>query len=151
MHLSTYVGLLHSSEQALADSYRQVAEGHAAEVDVFHMCQTLAAMCDGHVRRLAPIVERYGEEREAEPERLHADVLESTREGPVGMLRDLQDLYLLASLVDTSWTVVEQAAQGVRDRELMGLALECTKDIHRQLSWLTTHLKAAAPQALIAA
>lgn len=151
MHLATYVGLLHSSEQTLADSYRQVAQGHAAEADVYHMCMTLAGICDGHVERLGPIVERYGEDREAEPERLHADVLQSTREGAVGMLRDLQDLYLLASLVDTSWTIVEQAAQGVRDHELMDLALQCDKDIHRQLTWLITHLKAASPQALIAA
>jgi hypothetical protein len=150
VHLSTYVGLLHTSEQTLASSYRQVAEGHAAEADVHHMCQTLAKMCDAHVEKLAPIAERYGEDSEDEPDRLHADVMESTRKGGVGLLRDLQDLYLLASLVDTSWTVVQQAAQGVRDTELMEVSSSCKKDIARQLAWLTTHIKVAAPQALIA-
>ena len=36
-----------------------------------------------------------------EPERLHADGLTSTREGEIGLLRDLQDLHLLATLVQT--------------------------------------------------
>ena len=150
MHLATYVGLLHVSEQALADSYRQVATGHAAEADVHHMCRTLAEMCDAHVAGLAPITERYGEHEDGEPERLHADAMESTREGGVGLLRDLQELYLLVALVESSWTVVSQAAQGVRDRELIDMATSCSKDIDRQRAWLTTRLKVGAPQALIA-
>ena len=34
-------------------------------------------------------------------------------------LRDMQDLYLMASACDISWTMIGQAAQGVRDRELL--------------------------------
>ncbi|HET9137939.1 VOC family protein [Actinophytocola sp.] len=40
------------------------------------------------------MVRRYGEHREAESERLHATGLDHTRSGAVGLLRDLQDLYL---------------------------------------------------------
>src|SRR4051812_42909318 len=109
MLLPVYLGLLAHSERALASSFRQVADGHADEPDVFHLCHTLAAQCDQHVAALQPIIERYGELPDDEPERLRAAELSSTRSGPLGLLRDLQDLYLLASLVDITWTAVKQA------------------------------------------
>ena len=150
MHLATYVGLQHTASNTLADAFRQVAEGHAAEPDVRTDCHRLAGWCDTHIERLAPVVEHYGEEREDEPERLHADGLAGVRSGGVGLLRDLQDLYVLASFVDITWTVLGQAAQGVRDRELLQVVSSCDQDTQRQLRWLNTRIKQAAPQALIA-
>jgi hypothetical protein len=61
------------------------------------------------------------------------------------------DLHVLASLVQTSWTVVLQGAQGLRDRDLLDLAEKSGQDTARQLSWLNTMMKATAPQALIVA
>ncbi len=152
-HLATYVALLHRAEQTLSDSLRTVGEGHAQHPDVLFTCQALAEMSDQHVRQLAPIAQRYGEQADGEdikePERLHAAGLAHTRSGPVGLLRDLQDLHLLATLVQTSWTVVSQAAQGLHDKELHQLAVHANAEISRQLSWLNTRMKAAAPQALI--
>ena len=148
-HLSTYLGLADHSEQTLAEAFRAVAEGHAAEADVFHTCHLLAGWSDGHRERLAPVVERYGEDDVEEPERLHGDGLAGVRSGAVGLLRDLQDLHVLASLVQTTWTVVAQGAQGVRDRELLSIATDANAETSRQLSWLNTRMKAAAPQALI--
>jgi len=150
--LPVYLGLLHKSEQTLAASFRQVADGHGEEPDIHYLCHTLAAQCEKHEQALAPVVQRYGEvQDEDEPERLHADGLSETRTGPVGLLRDLQDLYLLASLVDITWTVVKQAAQGLRDTELLNVAEQCEGETKTQLGWLATRMKQAAPQALIAA
>jgi hypothetical protein len=84
-----------------------------------------------------------------EPERLHAEGLAEVRSGPVGLLRDLQDLYLLATLVHTSWLLITQAAQGARDHDLLEVAQHCQSETERQLTWLTTRMKAAAPQALL--
>ncbi|MFC8303294.1 hypothetical protein ACFUCV_06365 [Specibacter sp. NPDC057265] len=152
MKLPVYLGLLHRSEGTLAASFRQVAEGHGHEPDVHFLCLTLAAQCDAHQKALAPIIARYGETRdEDEPERLHAQGLAETRSGPVGLLRDLQDLYLLASLVDITWTMVKQAAQGLRDVELLGVVANCDGQTGTQLKWLQTRMKQAAPQALIVA
>lgn len=154
-HMATYIGLLHRCEQTLADSFRAVGEGHAAEVDVEHMFRTLAGMSDEHVRLLAPVVERYGEQRSGddvdEPERLHAGGLAQTRSGAVGLLRDLQDLHVLGTLTQTTWTVVSQGAQGLRDPELLRIAQSAGRSTSRQLSWLNTRMKAAAPQALLMA
>ena len=151
-HLTTYVGLADRSEQTLGDSFREVARGHAHVADVYHTCLQLAGWCDEHRRRLAPVVQRYGEDRDVEePERLHADGLAQTREGEIGLLRDLQDLHLLTTLVQTTWTVIAQGAQGLRDHELLEIATSSHAETSRQLRWLNTRMKVAAPQALIVA
>lgn len=149
VHLSTYVGLADHSERILAESFRATAEGHAKAADVFHTCHLLALMSDQHREHLAPIVERYGEEDIEEPERLHAAGLAQSRQGEIGLLRDLQDLHLLATLVQTTWTVIAQGAQGLRDTELLEVATKANADTSRQLTWLNTRMKMAAPQALI--
>jgi hypothetical protein len=148
-HLATYVALADRSEQTLADSLRAVGRGHARAADVFHTCATLAAMSEEHRRRLAPAVRRYGEDDVEEPERLHAEGLAQVRPGEIGLLRDLQDLHVLATLVQTTWTVIAQGAQGLRDRELLEIATSSNAETSRQLSWLNTRMKQAAPQALI--
>lgn len=149
-HLSTYIGLADHSEKTLAESFRAVAEGHAREADIFHTCHMLAQWSEGHRQRLAPVIERYGEDDSVtEPERLHTDGLAEVRPGAVGLLRDLQDLHVLADLVQTTWTVVAQGAQGLRDHDLAAVATSSNAETSRQLTWLNTRLKAAAPQALI--
>lgn len=152
MNLSIYLGMLHQAEATLAESYRQVAAGHGDEPDVFFLCQTLAQQCEDHTRLLQPVVRRYGEEAaDDEPERLHAAGLSCTRTGSVGLLRDLQDLHLLASLVDVTWTLVKQAGSALRDRELLDVVERCDGETTVQLRWLLTRMKQAAPQALVVA
>ena len=154
MHLTTYIGLAHRSEQTLADSFRVVGDGHAKHPDVLFTCRTLAAFSDDHVEQLGPVVRPYGEQGHGdveEPDRLHAAGLAEVRSGPVGLLRDLQDLHVLGTLVLTTWTVITQAAQGLRDAELLRIAQHASGETSRQLAWLDTRMKAAAPQALIVA
>lgn len=150
--LPVYLTLLSESERNLAESFRQVADGHGDEPDVHFLCQTLAGQCDTHRERLRPVVERYGEApTDDEPERLQADAISEPRSGALGLLRDLQDLCLLASLTDVTWTAIKQAAQALHDEELLEVVSSCEHETSVQLSWLTTRLKQAAPQALIAA
>lgn len=148
-HLSTYVALADGSERTLAESFRTIAHGHAHHPDILFTCELLATMSDAHVAELAPFVERYGKDDVHEPERLHADGLAQIREGGIGLLRDLQDLHVLATLVQTTWTVINQGAQGLRDHELGDLARRANAETSRQLSWLNMRMKAAAPQTLI--
>jgi hypothetical protein len=90
MNLNIYLGMLRQAEETLAQSFRQVAQGHGAEPDIHFLCQSLAGQCDHHRDLLLPMVRRYGEVKtDNEPERLHADGLSTTRSGPVGLLRDL--------------------------------------------------------------
>ena len=152
MKLPVYLTLLAESETTLARSFRQVADAHGDEPDVHFLCLTLAQQCEDRRKKLDPVIARYGgAATDDEPERLHADAIEEPRSGPLGLLRDLQDLYLLASFVDITWTAVKQAAMGLRDTELVAAVERCEGDTGVQLAWLTTRLKQAAPQALIAA
>jgi hypothetical protein len=151
-HLATYVALADHSEQVLAESLRTVGVGHARHADLFHICGDLAALSEAHRSRLAPVVQRYGEDGDVEePERLRGDALPQARRGEIGLLRDLQDLYLMATLVKTSWLVIVQGAQALRDHELLDIASSSQSDTARQLAWLTTRIKATAPQVLVVA
>jgi hypothetical protein len=151
MHLAHYLGLLHRAQLELAEAFRQVAAGHADEPDVHHDCERLARQCDGHAERLLPFVDRYGEEAPDEPERLHRELFSGTRTGGLGLLRDLQDLYVMAAECDISWTMVGQGAQGARDADLLEVVTSSESETATQLRWLRTRMKAAAPQALVVA
>lgn len=151
MHVGNYLGLVHHSEQQLADAFRKVAGQHGDEPDVFQTCQLLANWSQQHAEALKPLVDRYSEEKSDEPERLRQVLFESPRSGGLGLLRDLHDLYLLATEVQICWTVLSQAAQGLRDQALKAICDEFDKTTKRQLTWLMTRIKQAAPQTLIVA
>lgn len=151
MHVAHYLGLLHRAEANLADAYRQVGAAHVEEADVLHLTGTLATQCEQHVERLAPFVERYARQAPEEPERLHAELFAGARGGGLGLLRDLHDLYLMVAYADITWTVLGQAAAGLRDDDLSQAVVDCEAETTVQLSWLRTRMKAAAPQALVVA
>jgi hypothetical protein len=151
VQLAHYLGLLHRAQVDLARAFREVAAGHADEPDVAIQCQRLARQCDGHADRLRPFADRYGEDADDEPDRLHSALFEGSREGPLALLRDLQDLYLMACECDITWTLVGQAAQGVRDGDLLDVVHGCEGETATQVRWLTTRMKQAAPQALVVA
>lgn len=151
MHLAHYLGLLHRAQVNLALAFREVAEAHGEEPDVALLCGRQAEVCDRHAEQLRPFAERYSEEAPDEPDRLHSELFRGTRSGGIGLLRDLQDLYLMAAECDICWTVVGQAAQGARDRDLLGVVQSCEHETAIQLKWLRTRMKQAAPQALVVA
>jgi hypothetical protein len=149
MNLAHYLGLLHRAEVALADAFRDVSEHHGDEPDVVHGCERFARQCDRHAGLLRPFADRYGEEADDEPDRLHSDIFTGTRQGGLGLLRDLHDLYLMATESDISWTIIGQAAQGARDDQLGDVVATCERETSTQLAWLRTRMKSAAPQALV--
>ena len=151
MHLAHYLGLLHRAQLNLADALRQVADAHRDEPDIFHLCRQQADVCDSHAEQLQPFAQRYSEEAPQEPDRLHSELFRGTRTGGIGLLRDLQDLYLMAAECDICWTVVGQAARGARDQPLIDVVSGCEAETAIQLAWLRTRMKQAAPQALVVA
>lgn len=151
MHLHTYLDMLARAEESLARFYRQVADAHTADADVSFACAAFGRECDGHVAALAPAEQRYADRAEHPPERLHAFRPGPPRTGPIGLLRDLADLHQLATLVESTWQLISQAAQGARDRELIAVCDECTPETTAQLAWLTMRMKADAAQTLLVA
>jgi hypothetical protein len=151
MHLANYLEYLRKAETNLARGFRGIGDGHREEVDVFHTADALAGQCEEHAEKLAPFCEKYGKEASTEPDRLYHELFDGTRSGGLGLLRDLQDLYLMANTCDISWTMIGQAAQGARDEDLLGVVEVCEGQTATQIKWLRTRMKQAAPQALLVA
>jgi hypothetical protein len=151
MHIGRYVNLVHRTEMDLATAFRKVSKAHADEPDVYQTCQLLARWSDKLVEELEPFAEKYKREKDKEPDRLTQILLKDTRKGGIALLRDLHDLYLVATEVQTCCTIIKQASDGLRDKELTTTCEEVERQTKRQLNWLMTRMKSAAPQTLIVA
>ncbi len=57
----------------------------------------------------------------------------------------------MASTCDISWTMIGQAAQGARARELLETVNACERQTDTRIEWLKTRMKQAAPQAPLVA
>ena len=133
MHLAHYLGLLHRAETDLASALREVADGHREDADVHHLAR-LARQCDRHAELLGPFVERYGEDAPDEPDRLYSEIFQGAAEGGLGLLRDLHDLYLMSAECDVAWTLIGQAAQGLRDLDLLEVVSSCEEETATQIA-----------------
>ncbi|MDX3053952.1 hypothetical protein PV394_02160 [Streptomyces sp. NE06-03E] len=151
MHLITYLDLLQTTERTLASSFQLVSAGHAADADVHWATARFGRQCTEHAEVLAQTRARSAEPSEPAPERLHAQGLSAVRSGPVGLLRDLQDLHQLTTLVDITWELIGQAAHAVRDRGLIHTVEHYAPETRAQLAWLRMQMKSAAPQTLVVA
>jgi hypothetical protein len=87
--------------------------------------------CNANVDALRRMATRYGARRTGDGERLRRALFRGLRYGGFGLVRDLQDLLTLATLVHGCWMGLLQAARESRDDDL--------------------ELRASAPQALTTA
>jgi hypothetical protein len=151
VHLAHYLALLHQAQCRLGDAFDAVADGHRDETEIVHIGRKLAQQCRAHAERLAPFAQRYGDDAGDEPDDLHSDLFHGPRPDAFGLLRDLHDLYLMTAETDVVWTLVGQAAQGARDRELLGVVTDCEQETVIQMKWCETQLRQRAPQVLVVA
>ncbi len=162
MYVAQLLKRIHDNEKDLADEYRKTGERHSVEHDVFHVSHTLAKQCIAHANALAPFLERYGGtepapvKEEPEPWQNVIALLRRKMSEAVGrrevpgllLLRDLSNLYLAASECEISWVMAMQAAQVVRDAELLDVVTRCDEQLVDQIRWLRTRIKEASPQTL---
>jgi hypothetical protein len=151
MHIGNYIDMLHKSEKDLAEAFRLVAKEHGKEPDIRQTCELLASWSDELVQKIHPFAEKYGENKSKEPDRLMKTLFKEPRKGSFGMLRDLQDLWLMADEAEVCCIILRQAASGLHDKELIELCNEIEKKSKRQTSWLLTRMKSSATQTLIVA
>jgi hypothetical protein len=151
MHVGNYLGILHRSEQDLADAFKTIADHHGEEPDVYNMCKLLASWSEEHVEDIKPLVDRYSEEKSDEPDRLKQSLFEQPRSGSLALVRDLHDLWLLANEIHLCYIILLQAARALRDLEMEKICQQFDEQTERQILWLLTRIKQAAPQALVVA
>jgi hypothetical protein len=58
---------------------------------------------------------------------------------------------MMAQEIQISQTMIGQAAEGLRDRELDETVDACVEQTTTQIKWLRTRMKQAAPQTLLVA
>lgn len=149
MHIGNYINMMHKSGDDLHKAFRMVAKHHGKEPDVKETCLLLAKWTESLVEKLKPFTEKYGEERDKEPDRLMRTLFRKPRTGSMGLLRDLQDLWLMCDEAEVCCIILRQAANGLRDKELVEICNEIEATAKRQTAWLLTRMKAAATQTLI--
>jgi hypothetical protein len=149
MHVAKYLGIVRNGEEELAQVLLMMADRHEREADVRDNCKLLAKWSNAHIEALAPLIEKYGEDSSADPDRLSSALFHGARVGGMGLLRDLQDLSALATHVRLGWTALMQAAKRLHDKQLEGISERCGLEADRQLAWMCTELKHVAPQALV--
>jgi hypothetical protein len=160
--LGPLLASLHGLEAELSGDYRAIGERHATDHDIYHQCHTFALQCERHVRALEPHAPRYGEDVEDDPapgfwngllervQRQTSALLGREPQTGLLLLRDLRALYLAAEEASITWVMAGQAAQALRDGQLLRTVSECHAETELQVKWLTTRIKVGAPQALVA-
>jgi hypothetical protein len=150
---------MHRSENDLAHHLLTISERHKVDHEIYHLARDLARWSQQHVRDIAEIAKNYGQDLDPEP-RGEMGLMETIREKgsemvgrrpETGMLllRDLRELYLKACGVSADWELLAQAAQGMKDKDLLGLAEKCHPQTIRQMKWANGKLKESATQVLV--
>jgi hypothetical protein len=159
MKLDKAIEDVQDAEADLAKELRIIGERHAVEHDLYHLSHTLAKHCADHLEQLAPFAERYG--AAAADTRTHespsllttlrqksAELLGRSETSGLLLLRDLRTLYLTAQEAELAWVILGQAAQAMRDQELLQTVTLCHQEAEARGKWLRTKIKESAPQIL---
>jgi hypothetical protein len=151
MNLVHYLDVLRTALSNLEAACDEVGTAHGDEPDVRLDCTTFARRCNQQAEALRPFLERYATSIGDEPPPRRRSLFDGPRQGPLGLLRDLHDLHLMACECDISWTMVDQGAQAARDSHLLEVVRTSQPDVTMQVAWLRSRMKQAAPQALVVA
>jgi hypothetical protein len=149
MHLPVMLDDLVATKRALADSFREVSLGHPQDADVHFLTMAFARECDEQVSELRELSRRFDGPFPADSGGVEIRSLMRAHAGPLGLLRDLQELHARTDRVITICQAVRQAALVLDDRSLVRAVDACREQTQKQMDWLRTALDKASPQALI--
>ena len=151
MHVGLYLQMVKTSEKELQEAFKTVADHHEQEPDMEEICTLLSSWSEAKAASTERFIHKYGQERDREAQRLYSDLFQGPRRGGLALLRDLHDLWLMATEAQIAWTLLAQAAQALRDKDFVQTCERNKEQTHRQISWIETRSKQAAPQTLVAA
>ncbi|MCZ9346907.1 hypothetical protein NGM37_55330 [Streptomyces sp. TRM76130] len=150
---------LHQDENDLAHELLRVSERHKVDHEIHHVARDLARWSQRHVRTLADIGERFGARLDPDPvdelkttEHLRDKASELVGRKPqvaLLLLRDLREVYVKAAGLSVDWEMLGQAAQGLKDTELLTAVKSCHPDTLRQMRWANAKLKDSSTQVLV--
>ena len=151
MKFGKFIGFAYSGEEELAEAFASVGLKHMVEPEIKAGCKKLALWSAQHAEALLPFMERYKGTEQDEPEELRDTLFSMLRATSYGLLRDLQNLWLLVNEVKISCVALEQGAYTIQDKELVKEIKGCLETSERQLLWLETQIKHLSAQVLVVA
>jgi hypothetical protein len=150
---------LHRSENDLAERLLHMSDRHKADHGIHHLARDLAEWSAEHMRVLADAGRDYDLDLSddtpddpgllAEVRQKAGEVAGRRPEPGVLLLRDLRELHRAAVGVSLDWELLAQAAQALKDRELLSLAERCHPDTLRQARWANAMIKELSAQILV--
>ncbi len=160
MKIGLAIQQVRSAESDLAGELEKVGERHKTDQEVYHLTRTLANISRQHIEELARFQERYpisGGAEGGDGERglfgrlreKGSELVGGRPESGLLLLRDLRELYVVASEASINWVILGQGAQAAKDLELLQATKECHPDTLRTLKWTNTMIKETSPQVLM--
>lgn len=146
--LADYIGLLQASEARLIACWEKLRDAHPLTPDIGQQSALFIGWSRANAAALRPYGEKYGEGIEGEPAALDRALSIGRPQTGFGLLRDLQDLWLMVNESMVSAAVLVQAARALADRELEHDLAGIESRNARQRAWLLTRIRQAAPQTL---
>ncbi len=158
--IALFLREVHAGEAELERELHAAGQRHRTDHEVRHVTVDLARWSLENRRALAGLAGRYGENlgKEQDPQppgqptahlrERTAELLGRRPEPGLLLLHDLRHLYLLASGNSIHWTALGQAAQAVRDSDLLAIVTACHGKSTRQAVWCNATIKAVSAQVL---
>nr|WP_323056052.1 hypothetical protein [Streptomyces sp. NEAU-W12] len=150
---------LHQNENDLAHELLRVSERHKVGHEIHHVARGLARWSQRHVRTIADIGERFGTRLGPDPvdepktaERLRDEASELVGRKPqvaLLLLRDLREIYVKAAGLPVDGEMLAQAAQGLKDTELLTTVQSCHPDALRRMRWANAKPQESSAQVLV--
>lgn len=147
-HLPEYIGLLLASEERLIRGWDKLRDSHPTTPDIGPESRLFAIWSRENAAAVRPYTDKYGERREGEPEVLDKALLIRRPQTAFGLMRDLQDLWLMVNESTISIAALIQGARALGDSALEHDLNGVENRNERQRAWLLTRIRQAAPQTL---
>jgi anaerobic selenocysteine-containing dehydrogenase len=144
-----YLGLLREAHEEFVAAAETVVARHAENDEIRRGGRLIASFSSEALQRLRPFITKYGENKAGEPAKLRQALFPAARGGGFGLVRDLHALFLMASEVHITITIVMDAARELRDHDLLEACLWMEEQSKRQRAWCMTMVKENAPSALV--
>jgi hypothetical protein len=149
---------LHRAETELVQALLDISDRHEVDHEIFYVARDIARWSQQHVSRLSEVGRDYSLHLDPEPDsgsRLLARMKQKGAEltgrhhAPTLLLADLRHLHRTAAGVSLDWEVLAQAAQSLKDAELLSVAQQCHPETLRQMRWANAKVKETAVQIMV--
>lgn len=147
-YLADYVTLLLANEECLIRCWEKLRSCHSRMPDIRPQSTLFLTWSCENAAAIRPYVNRYGAGQEGEPGALDRALSIGRPQSAFGLLRDLQDLWLMVNESTISIAVLIQGARALGDRGLEHDLRGVESRNQRQRAWLLTRIRQAAPQTL---